>query len=497
MTGQKLPVSRLINVSVNLFTQAGQFSNFSSAMLMGASNVIDPTQRFRYYTSLTQLGLDFGNTAPEYLAAQVFFSSKPQPAGLYVGRWVQSATHGLLVGGYLSGAQVNLTNFTSITSGSIKLSINGANAQEVDNLNFSGSANLNAVASYLTTALSNAGVAASCSWTGNNFIISSFLTGSTASVSFTSTPTSGTDITSVFGLSSTAGAYTAAGVSAESALTAAQTLDSMQAFYWFATATGGLVQVSDHIAIAEWIEGAPNAHMYGITSSDPNALNPAATSDIGYQLNQLSLTRTFGQWSSLTPYAVMGIIGIGCGINWLGSNTVINFMYQPEPGVAAESLSSAQAAALDQKNYNYVANYSNGTAILENGNCFGTDYIDERVGADWLANYIQTNLFNFLVDQGTKVSQTDAGVHSMTNNIVASLQQSVNNGLVAPGVWDAQGFGQLNEGDTLTTGYYVYVPPIATENTTSRANRVSPPFQIAAKLAGAINRANLVLNFSR
>lgn len=496
MAGQKLPVSRLINVTVNLFTQAGQFSNFSTAMLIGSSTVIDPTQRFRSYTSLTSVGLDFGNTAPEYLAAQVFFSAQPQPAQLYIGRWVQSATHGMLVGGYLSGAQVSIATFNSITAGSLKISVNGAAAQEVDNLNFSAAANLNAVATTLSTAMSNAGIAASCSWTGNNFIISTFLTGSTASVSLTSSPSSGVDITPTFGFATSAGAYVAAGVNAESALTAAQTIDGMQAFYWLSFASASLTD-ADRIAIAQWVEGSSIPHMFGITTTDVNAYSAVATSDVGYQLQQLALTRTFGQWSSLTPYAVMGIIGRGCGINWLGSNTVINFMYQPEPGVKAESLGPTQADVLDTKRYNYVANYSNGTAILENGTCFGTNYIDERVGADWLANYIQTNLFNFLVDQGTKVAQTDAGIHSLLNNITVSLQQAVTNGLVAPGVWDAAGFGQLTEGDTLPLGYYIYVPPLSTQNATDRANRVSPPFQVAAKLAGAVNRASVVLNFSR
>lgn len=494
----QLPVSRLISVQTNLFTSAGQFQNFAAAMIVGQTDgIINVSERYRTYTSLTAVGSDFGTTAPEYLAAQTFFAAKPQPAQVMIGRWAQTATHGLLVGGDLVGSQLTLSNFTTITTGSLKISVNGGAAQEVDSINFSSASNLNGVASTLTTALANASVNCSCVWTGTNFKLVTFLTGSSASISFPSTPSTGVNIASALGLNASNGAYTVAGINAESALAAAQAIDSVTPFYWLSFSASPSLQASDMQAIAQWVEGSSTPHAYSLTTSDANALNPLSSADIGSILNGLSLTRTFGQWSSTNPYADCGIMGIGVGINWLGSNTVINFMYQPEPGVTAENLNINQANALDAKNYNYVASYSNGSTVLENGNMFGTDYIDERVGADWLANYIQTNLFDFLSSVGTKVAQTDQGIHTMYNNIAASMNQSVKNGLVAPGVWNAAGFGQLNEGDTLPTGWYIYVPPIASQSATTRAQRISPTFQVAAKLAGAVNKANVILNFSR
>ena len=40
------------------------------------------------------------------------------------------------------------------------------------------------------------------------------------------------------------------------------------------------------------------------------------------------------------------------------------------------------------------------------------------------------------------------------------LDQAVNNALVAPGTWNGDGFGQLERGDYLPKGYYVYSEPI-------------------------------------
>jgi hypothetical protein len=97
----------------------------------------------------------------------------------------------------------------------------------------------------------------------------------------------------------------------------------------------------------------------------------------------------------------------------------------------------------------------------------------------------------------TKVPQTDAGVNSILATISQRLDQAVANGLVAPGVWAASGFGVLNEGDFLSKGYYVYAPPVATQSSATRAQRRAPVIQAAIKLAGAIHFVDVIINVNR
>ena len=73
----------------------------------------------------------------------------------------------------------------------------------------------------------------------------------------------------------------------------------------------------------------------------------------------------------------------------------------------------------------------------------------------------------------------------------------MNNGLVAPGLWNGGSIGQLAPGDTLTKGYYVYANPLNSQAQADREARKAPVIQVAAKLAGAIHFADVLINVVR
>ena len=124
-------------------------------------------------------------------------------------------------------------------------------------------------------------------------------------------------------------------------------------------------------------------------------------------------------------------------------------------------------------------------------------FFDEIQGTDWLQNYIQTAVYNLLYTSNTKIPQTDAGINLILTTVSQCLDQAVTNGLVAPGVWNAAGFGALQQGQTLTKGYYVYAPPVATQSQADREARKAPVIQCAIKLAGAVHFADVIINVNR
>jgi hypothetical protein len=114
-----------------------------------------------------------------------------------------------------------------------------------------------------------------------------------------------------------------------------------------------------------------------------------------------------------------------------------------------------------------------------------------------LALEIQTQVYNLLYLSSTKIPQTDAGNHIILTTIESVLSQAAINGLLAPGTWNAGGFGTISQGDFLPKGFYVYAPPIASQNVSDRSARKSVTFQIAAKLAGAIRTVSVIINVNR
>jgi hypothetical protein len=493
---QGLSISDVVNVQVNLTPLAAATRNFGALLVMGSSSVIDTSERIRQYSTLDEVSADFGTTAPEYLAADLFFSQAPQPSLLYVGVFAQAATSGRLMGGALSSAAQAMTNFTAVTTGAISILIDGVLAAETD-IDFSGDTNLNGVASTLTTALAGVGTV---TWdaTYQRFTLTSATTGDTSTVAFATAPGSGTNVGPLFGFDAASGGRSAPGSDVETAVEGV-TACAAAATDWYGVTVAPVTPLADadHLAIAAFIEAASPSRLYGLTTQAAAVIDPAQTSDIASQLKALKYNRTLVQYSSSSAHAVASLFGRAFTVDFGANNSTITLKFKQEPGVTAETITESQAAALKAKNCNVFVNYNNATAIIQEGVMCSGEFFDERQGLDWLQNAIQTAVFNLLYTSPTKIPQSDAGVNQIVATCEQVLSSAVSNGLLAPGTWNAPGFGALAQGQTLAKGYYVYAAPVALQAQGDREARQSPTLQIAAKLAGAVHFANVIINVNR
>lgn len=379
---QGLPVSNVVNVDIIMSPSAATGRNFGSLLILGTSTVIPITERVRLYSSLADIGNDFGVSSPEYLAATPFFGQSPKPTQVYVGRWAKTLATGE--------------------------------------------------------------------------------TGET-----------------------------------ETALQAVNAALGYTNWYGLELADSDAIADTDILAVAGAIESSTVSRVFGVTTAEPDALISTATDDIAAKLKAANYSRTFVQYSTSSKYASASLFGRAFTVNFTGNNTAITLKFKQEPGVTYETLTTSQAAALDSKNCNVYVYYANDTAIIQQGVMANGDFFDERHGLDWLQDNIQTNLFNLLYTSTTKIPQTEAGVTRLIANVEQSLEQSANNGLVAPGVWNGGDLGQLSTGDTLTKGYYVYATPLTQQSQADREKRKSPLIQCAIKLAGAIHYADVQVNVVR
>lgn len=601
MTIPSLPISRLVNVSVNLAPQAAQSQNISTLLVLGNSAIIDVVERIRTYSSLAAVAAEFGTSAPEYLAAVLWFEQAPQPTQLKIGRWAQTATKGLLVGGSLSAAEQAIAAWNLITAPGFLVTLNGV-PQDIHPASFATATNLNGIATLIQSALP---ASCTCVWNADFalFQITSNTSGVGSSVSFlsapasvgnivfgsnpanldtitlngtvitfvTGTPTSGqlkvqgtlaltlaalvtyissssdvelkkfvpsvdptgaklqlvaatagvggdsltiaasvatpsagtlaggtgTDVSAMLGMTSTfSGAYVADGIAAETASDCVALFDLNFGQTWYGLAMPTAID-ADSLLVSPYIEGANNKHVFGLTTQEAGVLSSVSTTDIAYEMKQLGYRRTCGQYSSANAYAVASLLGRALTVNYNGNNTVITLMYKQEPGIVAETINETQLTALEAKNCNVFVEYNNDTAIIEQGRMFSGNFIDEITGTDWLALTIQNVLYNLLYTTPTKIPQTDAGMHLLATAVEGVCSQAVTNGLLAPGVWNSQGFGSLAQGDFLAKGFYVYAPPVALQTQADREARKSVPIQVAAKLAGAVHTIDVLVTVNR
>lgn len=492
---QTLAVSDVVSVQVVMSPKAAATRDFGALLILGSSPVVDVNERIRQYSSLDGVVADFGTSAPEYLAANLYYSQSPQPETLFVGRWAKTATSALLKGGALSDAQQALSNFTAVTAGGMKITIDGT-LKSLSAIDLSAVTNLNGVASAVTTKL---GASGTCVWNAefDRFEITSSTTGVTSTITYAEAPTSGTDISALLGLVTGVASAPVNGVAAEALVDAVAEIAGMSNAWYGLQVADATLSESDVLAVASFIEGAGQSRVFGYTTQNPLALDGTSTTDIVAKLKAANYKRTFDQFSSSSPYATASIFGRAFTVNFQGNNTTITLKFKQEPGVTAEGLNETQAAALKAKNCNVFVNYSNDTAIIQEGVMANGYFFDEVHGLDWLQNDLQTAVYNLLYTSTTKIPQTDQGINRIVTTLCERMEQAVANGLVAPGQWNGPEFGALKTGQFLSTGYYVYAPPVATQSQADREARKAPVIQIAAKLAGAVHFADIIVNVNR
>lgn len=498
---QRLPLSRLVVINVNLQPLAAQFASFSSLLIMGDSNAINVHDRIvGPFGQLADVEALFGGVAPEYEAAKLYLSQVPTPANIYFGRWASTPTHGILECGFIAPADLPMSNWTSITNGGFEIAVDGGAAVNIAGLNFSAQPSLNGVASVINASLASHTAGAGCMWNGAQFVFTSNSTGINSSIGFLTPPVGGGGVvdisTKLLGTAATA-EMTVQGIAAETAETAVAILDGISAWYGLMVASTVALQVSDHVAIAGYIQGAGRTHIYGVTTQNATDVwNASDASDVASELSAAQYTRSFCIYSSYNPYAAAAVFGIAFSTNWATANAAYTLMYKICFGLTEESIGTAVASVMDKKRCMYFAGLDNNTAILQFGEMSGPAYFDEIHGTDALANAVQTNIFNVLYTS-RKVPQTDPGEHLLVLAANVALSQFVTSGLIAPGQWNAAGVGAVSQGDFLSTGYYAYLPPVATQAQADREARKAMPMTILIKLAGACHTAFVQLLVER
>lgn len=486
-----LSVSGLVRVTVNLSPLAAATRSFGILLVCGDSDVINAVERIRTYLTIDGVAADFGTEAPEYKAAALYFGQTPKPKTLMIGRWLQSASAGALDGGILSPSDQTLSNWTVITNGGVVLHVDGV-TKTITGLDFSEETNLNGVASVITAA--STGFV--CTWNGTNFVVTSSTTGVSSTVTYATNGT-GTNIAIQLKLTAATAQAVIPGFAAETPVACAAIMANLSAA-WYGLMFQASTQPTDgqNLAVSDFIEALDLTRVFGVTITNTNVLSAEVTNDLASQMMDAAYKQSFCQYSQ-NAYAIASFFGRAFSVNFSGNRTTITLMYKQEPGVTGEDLTENQALVLKNKRCNVFVDYVNDTMIIQYGTMSGPAYFDEIHGLDWLQNAIQTACYNVLYTSATKVPQTDAGVNQLTNAIGGVCQQAVTNGLVAPGVWNADGFGELTPGQYLKNGFYIYAQPVALQSQADRETRAAPPIQLAVKLAGAIQSVDVIVDVNR
>lgn len=491
-----LSIRRIVNVVLNLQPLAASRRDFGGMLLIGSSNVIGGGERVREYMDIDAIAGDFGFASAEYKAAVPFFSQMPKPKKLIIGRWIKEQTAAKLRGATLKADEKAITAWQAVTDGSFKVTIDGVE-HEITALDFSAQTDLTGVAQVISDGLTAKSAPALMTWDGERFELSNLTLGQSSTITYLSDQGDGTDISIALKMTPDTGLPPERGYDSETPLEALSALyDISNDWYACDFAEAETLSVNEHLENAQFIEAAEISRVYGVTVTDTRVLDSTYTQDLASKAKELKLRRTVLMYSQ-NIYAIMSFFGRALTVNFNANRTTITMMFKQAPTIVAESLSNTQANVLADKYCNVFVNYSNDTAIIQKGVVSNGTFFDEVHGLDWLVDAMQNNVYNLLYQSTTKIPQTDEGQTTLMTGVAQACEEGRNNGLIASGIWNADGFGQLSRGDELPLGYYIYAASVYLQDQSEREKRHSQPIQVAVKLAGAIHDVDVLVNVNR
>lgn len=497
----QLPISSLINVAVSLTQTAAQAQSLNTMLILVNTDRIDPVERYRVFNSYEEVAAQItGGSGPT--AAQAYFSQTPAPRQLILGLWAKSAKPGGLRGATIPRSGQNMEVWNLITSGGFGIVVNNNPLVNLTGLNFAAATSMADVATIIQAGLDAATIPVTITWEEAlaRFWLRGPGQGVNSNVAFLVAPSTGTNISDDMKCRvNDTGAYSYYGVEFEPPNSIIPLFDELigQKWYGVAFSNDDDLDVTPALQLAASVEASANKHAYIYTTSDAACLLAASTTDAAATFKARGYSRSYLQYSADAPQAGISAWARLITTNYAASGTAITLMFKQQPGLLAENLTASQAQALKDKNCNVFVAYDNDTSILQHGTMVNGTFADILTGTDWLATTIQTELWNLFYTTTTKIPQTDAGVNLLVTKVERICNQAVNNGLLAPGVWNGPIFGALGAGDYLAKGFYVFAGRVDDQTQADRAARKAPPIQVAAKLAGAIHSVDLSITVNQ
>lgn len=198
-------------------------------------------------------------------------------------------------------------------------------------------------------------------------------------------------------------------------------------------------------------------------------------------------------------HAVVQLLVEASSTNWSGQKTAKTMKFKVETGVMSdESITTTIANKADRLGINYYTDYD-GNSFNAEGRTLGTElfFIDSTVGRDAYIEDLRAAAATRLI-QTPKIPQTDEGQVQLEGALIQVHEKYVRNGFLGAGlVWNNISFGELKTGDVLELGYYMYSDPYTMQSQSDREARKAMPIQIAAKEAGAIHSAEILVYLER
>ena len=425
-----MKVSDIFDVSIGLSSTPAANAGFSVPLLLVDTTDV-PVDRRYIITDRSSYSTDLKADSDAEEWATILWGQNYNPSEAYIGRWVSSATPAH----YICGSPgTTIATWAAVTAGDFGLTIGGVPTVLVTTGTMAAVTSLADVAAIIQTAVqAEAGDYAACTVTVDaldRIVLSNSTTGSTSDAIGFTAPTggAGTDISAANYLNISSGAFAVAGLDAEDP-------DDTMAAILALDNTPFIIDVRG-ASIAQEVDLATACVTYKkmceLRNTDADSKDSSATTDVPYQLSQLTNKNTHICYTEHTTQqpdaAVIGEI-YARGEEGKHSEALNGLTSVYESGLHGDAttvipLTSTERTALEDKGCDYLVNPA-GTVHLRHGLTTGGVEVRHRVGLYWAEARISEGGYAFLLANNVVTfSDPDiAAIGGIANQYLQTLVQ--------------------------------------------------------------------------
>lgn len=515
-----LSINQVVDVQLVEQTMGAARRDFSICLLLTpekGSAFNNVSERYFYVSNADQVGDAFGYGSDTHLAAQAFFSRKPQLRQLMIGRWNKTAQNIEKSDNQLRGAPIltDLNFFKEVTSGYFSFKL-GDEVVTVEGIDFSSVSSLGDVANAITVKLpEEATVTLTVDEVGKRIILSDAentvgyafnaeITGVYASGNTypngrltPSNPTGeyvGRMLSLEDGQATKVKGNEAATVKAESLMAALAEINNLNSAFYGVYVAGQPTDAEIDSAHS-WVNSATPSKILAYTALRDEQIE-WSESNIIKKWHDVNSGRVLVQYNRTGDnHAAAALLAEAVSTNWRGSNTAKTLKFKSQSVRSDSKITINEANRCNRLGVNFYTDYD-GVPMLAEGVMVGGRFVDEVVGLDAFIDGIQKAAFNY-IKSAPKVPQTDKGTAAIISQLIPIAKEFVRNGFLAGGQWNGAPVGELETGDYLEDGYYFYAESFTEQAQTDREQRLGMPISVAIKLAGAIHKQDIIVTFNR
>lgn len=443
---------------------------------------------------------------------------------------------------------ITIANLAEIQDGCFTISIDGEEAEEIDNLDFTAINDLDDVASVINAELTGV----TCASDGTSLVFRSNTKGAGSSVAITAGIT-GTNIVPEFGTITTTAGIASLGCEASifelnKIKFTSTTAGANSSVYIGSNFTGTDLTEDAYLGELRYVQGTNSytgrepltqaimrtrAELYyhcvipclKLWDEDTGQFDEIMTASDYIQTQTMMLaiadsrddccddgglfdrickksnhkTRCFAYFAGkgseqLARNMASAYMGRGLCVNFDGSGTTLSMQLkalatiEPDPAITETLFQKAKRVGADL----YCSIYGVNSAISNGAN----EFFDNVYNDNWLFVALQVAGFNALRYANTKIPQTNIGIDALVTAYKRVLEQGVRNGAFAPGEWTLTfpfGDPELFQQNIRSFGYYVYPEPLAEQSQQARDSREAPLISMAVKRAGAVHSSAVIV----